>query len=425
MKRFFIGNLALILLSTGGVNTAWGQLVWSDEFETGTALDTAVWSYDLGDNGWGNEELQNYTNQPENVRIEDGNLVINVLKSGDGSSAQFTSARVRTQDKLTFKYGTIEARIKVPDLADGLWPAFWTLGNNFSTVGWPFCGELDIVEMGSSGARNVGLTNQRVGSTAHWDNDGSYAAYGLFLDTGSDLNDDYHIYKMNWTPERVTTYIDDRQIWTMGIRQDQCASCDEFHNPHFMILNVAVGGTYTGLLSPEQITAATPAKMLVDYVRVYDNGHTELGGSAAPEDPPVPGLEFNGSWFNQDQDGHGFSIAFGQFENGDPIAVVYWYTYDDEGNPIFLLGTGNLEGSRIEIQLQSPVGMKYGLFDPDSVIPESGGVAVIEFTDTQNATFNYTPSEFSISRWGHSAIESLPITRLFTVPATSAGSTAQ
>ena len=190
-------NLALIILFAGGVSTACGQMVWSDEFDTGTRLDSKVWSYDLGDSGWGNQELQNYTNDAENVRIEDGKLVINIRSTGAGASRRFTSARVRTQDKLTFKYGRIEARIKMPDLADGLWPAFWTLGNNFSEVGWPSCGELDIVEMGSGASISADVINKRVGSTAHWDNDGNYAGYGLFLDTSTDLDDDYHIFSIS------------------------------------------------------------------------------------------------------------------------------------------------------------------------------------------------------------------------------------
>jgi beta-glucanase (GH16 family) len=423
--RFLFGNLALVLLFAGGVNTACGQLIWSDEFENGTALDSNTWSYDLGDEGWGNQELQNYTSDPDNVRLEGGNLVINIRSTGEGANRQFTSARVRTQDKLTFKYGRIEARIKMPDLANGLWPAFWTLGNNFSDVGWPFCGELDIVEMGSGASISNGLVNQRVGSTAHWDNSGNYANYGRVFDTNVDLNDDYHIFSMNWTPERVTTYIDGQQIWTMLIQQDQCASCSEFHEPHFVILNVAVGGTYTGLLSPGEITAQTPAMMLVDYVHIYDNGYTQLGGSSIPEQQ-VPGMEYMGSWFSPDQSGHGFSISFGQFEDGSPIAAVYWYTYDDQGNPIFLLGTGTLSGSTLEVQLESPTDMRYGEFETTSPTPNVGGMAVFNFNDPQNATFSYSPSEFSENNWGHTtAIENLPIERLFTVPVTASSVTTQ
>ena len=217
---------------------------------------TSIWSYDLGASGWGNNELQEYTSSYQNARVEDGNLVITVIDGANG----FTSARIRTEDKLTFKYGKIEARIKMPDLADGLWPAFWTLGNNFSQVGWPFCGELDIMEMGSGASIAAGTINRRVLSTAHWDNDGAYASYGRFLDVASDLDDGFHIYSMDWTPETVTTYIDDRLIWTIRIKEDTCASCTEFHQPHFVILNVAVGGNFTGLLSEDQNNRCNPGR---------------------------------------------------------------------------------------------------------------------------------------------------------------------
>ncbi|MFC1776551.1 family 16 glycosylhydrolase [Pseudomonadota bacterium] len=412
-------SLALACLFLGAGSSAFADLLWSDEFETGTALDSKTWSYDLGSWGWGNQELQTYTQHPENVRLENGNLVINVRSTGEGASSQFTSARVRTQDKLTFKYGRIEARIKMPDLADGLWPAFWTLGNNFSQVGWPFCGELDIVEMGSSGAINTGLVNRRVGSTAHWDKSGNYSGYGQFIDAAVDLDDDYHLFSMDWTPEKVTTYIDGQQIWTMRIKVDQCASCSEFHKPHFMILNVAVGGTYTGLLNPAQITATTPAEMLVDYVRIYDNGYTQLGGSAAPVKPGIK-PEYSGSWYNSEQSGHGFSMEFGEDGDGLPIAVIYWYTYDSLGNPIFMVGNGVPDGYTLDIQFESPHGMKYGEFDPDSVVRENGGTAHFEFTDKYNGTFNYTPSGFSTTAWGHVApVENLPVVKIFSIPVTN------
>ena len=414
MVRFYT-TLALVLLFTGGGNTAFGQLLWSDEFDTGTSLDPKTWSYDIGDSGWGNQELQNYTNDPENVRLENDNLVINIRQTGEGANSQFTSARVRTQDKLTFKYGRIEARIKMPDLADGLWPAFWTLGNNFSEVGWPHCGELDVVEMGSGASISLGSINRRVGSTAHWSS-GGYVSYGLPLDLAADINDEYHIFSMDWTPENVTTYIDGQQIWKMRINLDQCVSCDEFHKPHFVILNVAVGGTYTGIFNSDQITAETPAEMLVDYVRIFDNGYTELGGSAVPE-ITYEGEEYSGSWYNPDQSGHGFSMGFGKAADDSPLAVIYWYTYDSLGNPIFLLGTGVLDGSTLQIQFESPYGMKYGDFDPDSVVRENGGIGTFTFSDANNGTFSYTPSVFSSSNWGHvTSIDSLPLSKVFAIP---------
>lgn len=268
-----------ILLGVPLVTNA--QVLWSEEFDSGSAPDSVIWSYDLGAGGWGNSELQEYTSDPANVNVANGNLVITARDQvGKGNRRSFTSARIKTEDKLTIKYGTIEARIKVPDLADGLWPAFWTLGNNFSDVGWPDSGELDVMEMGSQAAINENVVNRRVGSTAHWEHNGSHANYGLTFDSPVDLNNDFHVYRMEWTPDLVTTYIDNQWIWAIDITPASCSDCTEFHQPHFLLLNLAVGGSFTGISRARDITAPMPAELLVDYVRVYDNGFTELGGTA-------------------------------------------------------------------------------------------------------------------------------------------------
>ncbi len=404
---------ALWLAATAGAQET---LLWSDEFDAGAAPDSRYWSYDLGANGWGNQELQEYTDKAENVALENGMLRIRVLEQG-GNGAPFTSARIRTQDKLTVKYGTIEARIRVPDLANGLWPAFWTLGNNFSTVGWPACGELDIVEMGSEAAINAGVVNRRVGSTAHWDDDGTRASYGTALDANVDLSDDFHILRMEWTPNTVTTYLDGDQIWQIDIRPENCTSCTEFHQPHFMILNMAVGGTYTGRFSESVISATLPADLLVDWVRVYDNGFTELGGSGLEDQgPPDIGPAHSGSWYNAAQDGHGFSMEFGELPNGDPLAIVYWYTYDSAGNPLFLVGAGVPDGTGVNLDFVSPVGMAFGVFDPASVSRNPAGTGRVEFSDRSNGVFSYSPSAFSVNTWGHVAVDDLPISKLFGIP---------
>jgi beta-glucanase (GH16 family) len=405
----------LILLSSTPVLA---QLMWSEEFDTGTVPDSSLWSYDLGAGGWGNQELQEYTNQPENVRIEDGNLVITALQKTTG----FTSGRIRTENKVLIKYGTIEARIKVPNLEDGLWPAFWTLGNNFSTVGWPRCGEFDLMEMGWQGAINDGLVNRWVSAGAHWEHDGSHAAfgreYGNQPNEPADMNDEFHVFSMNWTPTSVTTFLDGVESWKMDISPESCTDCEEFHEPHFLLLNMAVGGTFTGLLNSNEITAAMPAEMLVDYIRIYDNGFTELSGSGAIVGPPDIGPGHSGSWFNEDQSGHGFSMEFAQLADGTPLAVIYWYTYDDKGNPIFMLGTGIPDRNRVEVAFDSPTGMIYGDFDPVTVNRDAGGTAVFEFSDSDTASFTYTPSDFSITTWGHTtSINELPLVRVFAIPA--------
>ncbi|MDX1499719.1 MAG: family 16 glycosylhydrolase [Woeseiaceae bacterium] len=272
--RFALPLFALPCVATG-------QVLWSDEFNSGSAPDPTVWSYDLGAGGWGNSELQEYTSDPANVRVEGGHLVITaqeqVLK---GNRRKFTSARIRTENKLTFQYGTIEARIMVPDLANGLWPAFWTLGNNFGEVGWPDSGELDVMEMGSAAAIADGVVNRRVGSTAHWEHNNGYAGYGLTYDAASDLNGSFHNFRMEWTPDLISTYIDNNWIWSIDITPASCTDCTEFHQPHFIIFNLAVGGSFTGLYRANDITAPFPAEYRVDWVRISDNGYTILGGSA-------------------------------------------------------------------------------------------------------------------------------------------------
>ncbi len=278
--------LAVGILCFGGTANA-QVLLWSEEFDTGPSLDSSVWSYDLGDGcasgicGWGNNEFQLYTSDPANVRVDGGELIIIALKQGP--SGPFTSARIKTQNKLAIQYGTIEARIQLPDLADGLWPAFWTLGSNITSVGWPACGELDIFEMGSADGIASGVVNRRVGSTAHWDINGDYAGYGLSYTSSTDLDGSFHIYRMEWTPTYVSTYIDGIWIWTIDISDPQSFSGEEFHAPHFLLLNLAVGGNYTGITDDgSDITATFPAEYRVDWIRIYDNGFTTLVGPGAP-----------------------------------------------------------------------------------------------------------------------------------------------
>lgn len=274
-------TLLLFALLAIPLGAAAQTLLWSDEFNTGTAPNPAVWSYDLGAGGWGNSELQEYTSAASNVRVEGGQLIITAQQVlSKGGRRSFTSARIKSESKLTFQYGTIEARIKVPNLANGLWPAFWTLGNNFGQVGWPNSGELDIMEMGSASAISAGLVNRRVGSAAHWENNGGTADYGLSYDSPTDLTTDFHVLRMEWTPSLVSTYIDNTLIWAIDISSGSCTDCTEFHQPHFMLFNLAVGGSYTGITQASGITAPLPAEMRVDWVRVYDNGYTILGGSA-------------------------------------------------------------------------------------------------------------------------------------------------
>ena len=268
------------------------SLLWSDEFDSGAASNTPdedIWSFDLGNgmDGWGNLELQQYTNSSDNIRVQDGVLIITVKDDFTPEGGRgFTSGRIRTEDKLEILYGNIEARIKIPTIGDGLWPAFWTLGGNHRETGWPASGEIDIFEMGSGDAIAAGAAHRRVTSATHREVRGDQASVTGTFDFPTDLNDgEFHVYRLEWTSSRISTFVDDNLILDFDITEGICRDCSEFHQPHFLLLNVAVGGYFTGILEPTGITAPLPVEMIVDYVRVCDNGETALSGSAI--EPPT------------------------------------------------------------------------------------------------------------------------------------------
>jgi beta-glucanase (GH16 family) len=232
-------------------------LIWSDEFDYTGLPSPSNWNMETGGGGWGNNELQYYTNTESNAKVENGILTITARKETVGEN-QYTSARITTQNKFDFKYGRIEARIKLP-YGQGLWPAFWMLGANFGSVGWPACGEIDIMEMvGGAGRENT------VHSTLHW-HDGSHANYGLSYTLSSGIfADNFHIFSVTWDNKEIKGYVDDTEYFVVDITS---AAMSEFQNNFFIILNVAVGGDWPG--SPDGSTTF-PQTMEVDYVRVYE-----------------------------------------------------------------------------------------------------------------------------------------------------------
>lgn len=233
------------------------NLVWSEEFDYTGLPDQAKWNMETGGDGWGNSELQYYTNSENNAYVDNGMLTITAREEQFGGR-NYTSARITTQGKFDFKYGRIEARIKLP-YGQGLWPAFWMLGTNINSVGWPSCGEIDIMELvGGSGGDNTCHT------TLHWDNNGENAAYGESYTLASGIfADDFHVFAVEWDDQEIRGYVDGTQFYTADITP---AGLSEFHKNFFVILNVAVGGTWPG---PPNANTVFPQTMQVDWVRVY------------------------------------------------------------------------------------------------------------------------------------------------------------
>lgn len=244
--------LTLVPMAQSSAATNW-TLTWSDEFN-GSSLSGSNWVAETGtgSNGWGNNELQYYTNRSQNLQVTGGNLVITALKESYGGRS-YTSARIKTQGLKTFTYGKIEARIKLPS-GQGLWPAFWMLGSNITSVGWPKCGEIDIMER----VNNESLVHGAV----HWDANGQ----ADYAQVSGNLNfSQYHVYSIEWDSKYIRWYVDGVQFNAFYI-ENNTGNTEEFQKPFFILFNLAVGGNWPG--SPNNSTPF-PAKMLVDYVRVY------------------------------------------------------------------------------------------------------------------------------------------------------------
>ena len=250
--------------------TTW-TLVWSDEFNgpAGSTLDSTKWAFETGNgsNGWGNHELEYYTNSTKNAAMDGaGNLVITAVKETLApkyrcwyGQCQYTSARIKTQGKFEQAYGRFEARIKIP-YGQGMWPAFWMLGNNIQTAGWPTCGEIDIME-------NIGREPNIVHGTIHGPGysgaNGIGAAYTL---ASGNFSDDFHVFAVEWEPNVIRWYVDGVLYQTRTPADLPAGTTWVFDHPFFIILNSAVGGYWPG--DPDA-TTVFPQKMTIDYVRVY------------------------------------------------------------------------------------------------------------------------------------------------------------
>lgn len=240
------------------------QLAWSDEFNgtAGELPDISKWSYDIGmgNNGWGNKELEYYTNRPQNVSMDgNGNLVITALKESF-QGASYTSARIKTKGLLEQKYGRYEARLKTP-YGQGLWPAFWMLGNNEDAVSWPQCGEIDIMELRGQ-APNV------ISSTIHGPGySGSNGFTGSNVLINSRYDNQFHLFAVEWDENKIDFFVDDYLFKRIEKSEVEVKGQWVYDHPFYLLLNVAVGGNYVGFPSP---VTPFPQTMTIDYVRVYN-----------------------------------------------------------------------------------------------------------------------------------------------------------
>jgi beta-glucanase (GH16 family) len=241
------------------------ELTWSDEFDgpDGSAPDPKKWTVETGEGTWQNSELEYYTARQANVRVEKGNLIIEALREKftgpEGATREYTSARLKTDKLFTQKYGKFEARIRIPQ-GQGMWPAFWMLGDDISTAGWPACGEIDIME-------NIGREPATIYGTIHgpgYSGDNSLGApYAI---PAGKFADDFHSFGVEWEPKEIRFYVDGHLYETRTPADLPAGARWVYDHPFFLILNVAVGGKWPG--NPDASTKF-PQQMLVDYVRVY------------------------------------------------------------------------------------------------------------------------------------------------------------
>ncbi len=242
------GNKIRVLL----LNVTYANLMWSDEFNAAT-LNTAIWNYDLGNNGgWGNNELETYTNSTNNVYLANGYLNITATQKG----SVYSSGRITTEGNEQFTNGRVDIRAKLPK-GQGLWPALWMLGSDFPTAGWPECGEIDIMEL-------LGQQPNMVHGSAHCGtaSNESSATQSFTLSSGA-FSDTFHIFSLIWTPNYLHFLIDNNNYFTVD---NNDITGFPMNLPEFFIFNVAVGGYWPG---PPDSTTVFPQTMSVDYVRVY------------------------------------------------------------------------------------------------------------------------------------------------------------
>jgi beta-glucanase (GH16 family) len=250
-------NCPLVGLETGECPTGdFSTLVWEEEFD-GSSIDASTWSFEMGDGcpdlcGWGNNEAQYYTNRSDNARVEDGILKITAKRESLGNR-DYTSARMISKGKFEFQYGRVEIRAKLPQ-GQGTWPALWLLGGNIDQVGWPRCGEIDIMEHGDG-------PNGLVSSSVHLPNANGDHYYVRGDQRINNESSEFHVYRMDWYESRIQFYVDEIRHHNFTLNEDM-----PFHQPFFFILNIAMGGSFTGNNIDVDFVSS---QMEIDYIRLY------------------------------------------------------------------------------------------------------------------------------------------------------------
>lgn len=290
LKYTLIAFLLLTSIGMAAQETTGYKLVWEDDFNKST-LDEAKWSVVINGKGGGNRELQYYRRENISVGKEPATgstCLIITAKKETYRLHSATSGRLSTQNKMGFRYGKLEARIKLPKTANGLWPAFWMLGSDYPEAVWPKCGEIDIMEMGNKDGITTNTQDRYFNGACHWGerfNHGKYPNYGKSSTSDVSLQEDFHIYTLIWDKSSVRMYLDlaknpdARPYFEMPIDGEKVANkpANYFHKPFFVIFNLAVGGNFSNIRNIRNVTAlkAGPANMYVDYVRLYQQGTSE------------------------------------------------------------------------------------------------------------------------------------------------------
>jgi beta-glucanase (GH16 family) len=354
-------------------------LVWSDEFSVDGAPNSAYWGYDIGTNGgWGNNEVQNYTNNSSNVRVQSGALIIDALKSG----GSWTSGRVKSQGKINFTYGRVKFNAKLPP-GVGTWPALWMLGESITTKGWPACGEIDIME---HVGKNPGIVQSAMHTTSSSGNTINKGSKSV-----STYNTAFHVYECNWTPDKIQFLVDGASYYTYQ-PSTKNSSTWPFTAPFFFIMNIAMGGNLGGPIDG----ALTSARMEIDYLRVYQSTSqiTLQGPNVVSKNqtgityklPDLPGATF--SWavpadavITAGDGTNTITVTWGQTEGSVTASIT------SEGN--------SFEKSVIVTHATKPTGSSFPLTSPDFNVmwaknPENVNVFTIKSQSPLYVIYNVT-----------------------------------